>query len=119
MLWLALIVFLPFPTALIADGLQGGFASLYIGALLAVSVLNLLLASYLAHHPELTDIHTTLESRKHTTASWLTIGALVLALIISFFSAVVGLWALFLLFPAQIIAGRVVGKAERDAPTVQ
>ena len=45
LLWLALIVFLPFPTALIADGLDGGFATLYIGALLAVSILSLLLVT--------------------------------------------------------------------------
>jgi uncharacterized membrane protein len=55
MFWLAAIVFLPFPTALLADGIDGGFAALYIGTLLAVSVLNLLIANYLAHHPELTD----------------------------------------------------------------
>jgi hypothetical protein len=96
---------------LIADGLQGGFASLYIGALLAVSVLNLLLAQ----HPELTG-HATLESRKHTTASWFNLGALVLALIISFFSAAAAIWALLLLFPAGFIAGRVIRKAEQVAP---
>jgi uncharacterized membrane protein len=50
MFWLAAIVFLPFPTALIADGIDDGFAALYIGTLLAVSVLNLLIANYLAHH---------------------------------------------------------------------
>jgi len=31
MFWLAAIVFLPFPTALIAHGIDGGFAALYIG----------------------------------------------------------------------------------------
>jgi hypothetical protein len=41
MLWLAAIVFLPFPTALIADGLEGGFSTLYISTLLLVSILNL------------------------------------------------------------------------------
>jgi uncharacterized membrane protein len=117
MLWLALIVFLPFPTALIADGVQGGFASLYIGALLAISVLNLVLVSYLAQHPELTDSPATLGTRKHTMASWFNIGALVLALIISFFSAAAGMWALLLLFPAQLIAGRVIRKADQVAPT--
>src|SRR4030095_16680857 len=55
MLWMAAIVFLPFPTALIAEGIDGGFAAFYIGTLLAVSVLNLLIANYLAHHPDLTD----------------------------------------------------------------
>jgi uncharacterized membrane protein len=45
MLWLAAIVFLPFPTSLIEDGLDGGFGTLYISTLLAVSVLNLVLAT--------------------------------------------------------------------------
>ena len=64
MLWLAAIVFLPFPTSLIEDGLNGGFGTLYISALLVVSVLNLLIASYLARHPELTDNQATAESRQ-------------------------------------------------------
>jgi uncharacterized membrane protein len=76
LIWLALIVFLPFPTALIADGLNGGFATLYIGALLAVSILSLLLLTYLIHHPELTDGEATAESRGHLTASWFSIAAL-------------------------------------------
>lgn len=111
LLWLALIVFLPFPTALIADGLDGGFATLYIGALLAVSILSLLLVTYLAHHPELTDGETTAESRGHLTASWFSIAALMVALVISFFSAPAGIWALLLLIPSQIIAGRLSNKA--------
>ena len=52
MLWLASIVFLPFPTALIADRIDGGFGTLYIGTLLVISVLNLLIANYLVRHPE-------------------------------------------------------------------
>jgi uncharacterized membrane protein YfcA len=99
-----------FPTALIADGLNGGFATLYIGALLAVSILSLLLLTYLIHHPELTDCEATAESRGHLTASWFSIAALVVALVISFFSATAGIWALLLLVPSQIIAGRLSNK---------
>lgn len=105
MFWLAAIVFLPFPTALIADGIDGGFAALYIGTLLAVSVLSLLIANYLARHPELTDGEA--ESRQHVVASAFSVGAILIALIISLFSPAVGLFALLLLFPAQLIAGRV------------
>src|SRR4249919_579164 len=47
---------------------NGGFATLYIGTLLAVSVLSLLIANYLAHHPELTD-GAAAESRQHVVAS--------------------------------------------------
>ena len=107
MFWLASIVFLPFPTALIADGIDGGFAAFYIGTLLVVSVLNLLIANYLAHHPELTDREATAESRRHVVASAFSVGAILIALIISLFSPSLGLFGLLLLFPAQVIAGRV------------
>ena len=107
MFWLAAIVFLPFPTALIAHGIDGGFAALYIGTLLAVSVLNLLIANYLANHPELTDGQARAESRRHVVASAFSVGAILVALIISLFSPSIGLFGLLLLFPAQVIAGRV------------
>jgi len=116
MLWLAAIVFLPFPTSLIEDGLNGGFGTLYISALLVVSVLNLLIASYLARHPELTDNQATAESRQHVVASGLTVAALVVAVVISLFSPTVGIWALLLLFPAQIVAARLPQKASPARP---
>jgi uncharacterized membrane protein len=63
LLWLAAIVFLPFPTSLIEGGLDGGFATLYISNLLVISVLNLLIANYLVHHSEITDGESAAESR--------------------------------------------------------
>jgi uncharacterized membrane protein len=84
MLWLAAIVFLPFPTSLIEDGLGGGFGTLYICALLAISVLNLLIANHAGHHPELTDWEATHESREHMVGSAFSVAALVIAVIISF-----------------------------------
>jgi uncharacterized membrane protein len=116
MLWLAAIVFLPFPTSLIEDGLDGGFGTLYISALLVVSILNLLIASYLARHPELTDDQVAAESRQHVVVSYFTVAALVVAVVISLFSPTVGIWALLLLFPAQIIAGRLPRKASPVPP---
>jgi uncharacterized membrane protein len=116
MLWLAAIAFLPFPTALIEDGLDGGFGTLYISTLLAVSVLNFLLANHLAHHPELVEGQATAESRQHAVASVFSVAALIVALVISLFSPSAGVWALLLLFPAQIIAGRLPRKASSDAP---
>jgi divalent metal cation (Fe/Co/Zn/Cd) transporter len=84
--------------------------------LLVVSVLNLILANYLARHPELTDGQATADSRQHVVASLFTVGALVVALVISLFSPSAGVWALLLLFRAQIIAGRLPRKASSDAP---
>ena len=115
MFWLAAIVFLPFPTALIADGIDGGFAALYIGTLLAVSVLSLLIANYLAHHPELTDGEAAAESRRHVVASAFSVGAILIALIISLFSPSIGLFGLLLLIPAQAIAVRVTASGRSNA----
>src|SRR4029450_3105689 len=82
MLWLATIVFLPFPTSLIEDGLDGGFGTLYISTLLVVSVLILLIASHLTRHPELTDSPSGFESPRpesyrHMIGSAFSGGALV------------------------------------------
>lgn len=110
MLWLAAIVFLPFPTSLIEDGLEGGFGTLYIGALLVVSVLNLVISTYLDRHPELTENRPASDGRRHVIASGFTIGVLVLAVIVSLFSPGSGIWMLFLLFPAQMIAKRVIAR---------
>lgn len=111
MLWLAAIVFLPFPTALIADGLDGGFATLYIGTLLLISVLNFFIANYLDRHPELTDSQATEGVSRHRIGGALTVGTLLLAMIISLFWPAAGIWCLLLLFPAQRIAERVSRRA--------
>jgi uncharacterized membrane protein len=113
-LWLAAIVFLPFPTSLIEDGLSGGFGTLYISALLAVSVLSLLLANYLTRHAELRDDQAAAESREHVIGSVFSVLALVIALIISLFAPTAGMWALLLLIPAQIIAGRVSSRPRQS-----
>jgi uncharacterized membrane protein len=113
MLWLASIVFLPFPTALIADRIDGGFGTLYIGTLLVISVLNLLIANYLVRHPELTDSQQTDESRDHAAQSAVVIGVLVAAGVVSLFFPRAGILALLLLFPAQAIAGRRGARASR------
>jgi uncharacterized membrane protein len=121
MLWLAAIVFLPFPTSLIEDGLDGGFGTLYISTLLVVSVLILLIANHLTRHPELTDSPSGFqsprpESYRHMIGSAFSVGALVIALIISFFSPTGGILALLLLFPAQLISARVIGRASPVDP---
>jgi uncharacterized membrane protein len=115
MFWLAAIVFLPFPTALIADGIDGGFAALYIGTLLAVSLLSLLIANYLARHSELTDGDAAVEGRQHVIASAFSVGVILIALIISLFSPIIGLFGLLLLIPAQVIAARLNGSGKVNA----
>jgi len=117
MLWLAAIVFLPFPTALIADRVDSGFGTLYIGTLLVVTVLNLVIASYLARHPELTDGQETGETRNHISQSAAIIVVLVAAGVVSLFFPRAGMLALLLLFPAQLIAQRHGAKTVKEATT--
>jgi uncharacterized membrane protein len=107
LLWLACIVFLPFPTALIEDGVDDGFATLYIATLLATSVLTLLLAKYLADHPGLTDPEDAGDVRRHVPGSAAAATALLVALVIALFSQRLGMYALLLLVPAQLIGGRI------------
>jgi uncharacterized membrane protein len=115
MLWLAAIVFLPFPTALIADNVGGGFGTLYIGNLLIVSVLSLVIAEYLARHPELTDSRETAESRNQSSQSAAVIVVLVAAGVVSLFFPRTGVLALLLLIPAQAIAGRLDARTSKKA----
>jgi hypothetical protein len=61
----------------------------------------------LTRHAELTDGEAAAESRQHVVASAFGVGAILIALIISLFSPSIGLLALLLLFPAQVIAGRM------------
>jgi hypothetical protein len=78
------------------------------GAALGAFALSFaVIASYLAHHPELTDGEATTEGRQHVVASAFSIAAILVALIISLFSPSIGLLGLLLLYPAQLIAGRV------------
>jgi uncharacterized membrane protein len=107
LLWLACIVFLPFPTALIDDRVDEGFATLYIATLLVTSVLTLLLAKYLADHPDLTEPEDAGDVRRHVPGSAAAVAALLLALLVSFVSQRLGLYALLLLIPAQLIGGRI------------
>jgi TMEM175 potassium channel family protein len=116
MLWLAAIVFLPFPTALIADRVEDGFGTLYIGILLVVSVLNVVIASYLTHHPELTDGRSTAEGGHHAIQSASVIAVLAAALVISLFFPTFGVLALLLLFPAQAITAQWAARTSQ-APT--
>jgi uncharacterized membrane protein len=113
MLWLAAIVFMPFPAALIADGVDGGFGTLYIGTLLVVSLLNLAISRYLSRHPDLTDGKAVAESRNHAMQSAVAAAVLAVAGLVSIFFPTVGVFALFLLFPTLAIAGRRGAKLAR------
>jgi uncharacterized membrane protein len=112
--WLAAIAVLPFPSAMIAQQLTGGFDSLYLANLLAASGLTLLLSLYLTRHPELTVDPAS--AREHVTAGWFLVAPMAVALIISFFTDSGALWALLLLIPAQAIGSRL---GRRAAPATE
>ena len=78
-------------------------------------MISLLIANYLARHPELTDAEAAAESRQHVVGSAFAVGAILIALIISLFSPIIGLFGLLLLIPAQVIAGRVNGAGKVNA----
>ena len=103
--WLAAIAVLPFPSAMIAQQLTGGFESLYLVNLLAASGMTLLLSLYLARHPELTVDPAS--ARRHVTAGWFLVAPMAVALVLSFFVESGALWALLLLIPSQAIGSRL------------
>jgi uncharacterized membrane protein len=113
MVWLACIVFIPFLTALL-DDTEDGYTTFYIATLTAASVLNVLLTRHLATHPELVRPGSVPELRQYLVTGWAVVGALVIALLVSFASQRGGLYALLLLIPAQVLAGR---RSRRSAET--
>jgi hypothetical protein len=74
--------------------------------LLVVSVLNLVIANYLTHHPELTDGRGTDGRGYHAIKSASVITVLAAALVISLCFPTFGVLSLLLLFPAQAITAR-------------
>jgi uncharacterized membrane protein len=113
-LWLASIVWLPFPTALISRHLQDGFGTLYVGSLLVVSLLTLALVLYLDRHAELLTVAGVSAFHQYRTVSVAPVLAMAAALTISLFSQHYGIWALLLMVPAQLIANGMVRR--RSAP---
>jgi uncharacterized membrane protein len=101
--WLATIVFLPFPTSLIEDDLQGGYATLYLLSLVLTSAATLALARYLQRHPELRADDAD-DLGPFVLNSLAAVGALVAALLISLVNPVLGMFAIFLLVPAPHVA---------------
>ncbi|GAA3617451.1 TMEM175 family protein [Microlunatus ginsengisoli] len=106
-IWLATIVFLPFPTSLLDSDLHQGYATLYIVSLLAASLLTVALARYLHRHPELRD-RAAPDLESFVATSWAAAGALVVAGAISVAAPRLGLGALLLIIPAQLVAARSV-----------
>jgi uncharacterized membrane protein len=92
--WLLTVVFLPFPTELVAGSSGRGVDALYIGTLLASSLALSGTSVWLDRHPQLTNRSSDYE---RDSAPWLLPGIFVVALAVELSIPSIGMWALVLL----------------------
>ena len=106
MLWLAAIVFLPFPTEIIATGHSddAGAIALYIGTMIVSSVALVLQVIIIRAHPELIDGDPETVS---LVPSLVVLAALVAALVLALLLPGLNLWTLWLVLPAQFVTRRI------------
>lgn len=114
-LWLLSIVFLPFPTEMIASPYSDGRASdaLYIGTMVVTSLAGLAQKALIVSTPELQveDVRGTLTVGPTLVAT----GAMAVALLLALLVPHVGLYALLVLIPAGLVERRI---QRRDADRV-
>jgi uncharacterized membrane protein len=107
LLWLLSIVFLPFPTALLASSPSGDRATyaLYVGTMVVTTSAQVLMQAIIVRNPELQseDIRGTLQLRSYFTP----LVVMVLALLIAVLIPGVGLWGLALFALSGPIEARV------------
>jgi uncharacterized membrane protein len=119
MLWTLTIVFLPFPTALVAqEGHQAATKVLYVGTMVLSSTCLALIATWVGRHPAL---HST-GALPDPGRAWATTAALLAALVLALAVPAVGYWALLLVLlagPALRLwrRGRHPRVRPREAPT--
>lgn len=108
-LWLFAIVFLPFPTQLLASRHGGDYAShlLYVGTLVVMTLASLIERLAIAHSPDLLEESQRSEATPASAVIFtvLMIGAFVLAAALP----AVGLWGLLLVGLAGPIEHKVTG----------
>ena len=115
-LWLIPIVFLPFPTELLAvgDADDFGASALYIGTLIAASLALVLQVALLRRHPE-----THEDAPISLVPSMVVTGIMVLSLVLVALVPAVGMWPLALLAPVNLISGRIRKQRAQRAPASQ
>jgi uncharacterized membrane protein len=116
--WLATIVVLPFPTALLSTPVaEHGAVALYLAVLLASTVLLQALAWRVRHHSELADNNDP-EAREWLAgrSDWVLPGSMALALVLSLVFPEAGPWMLLVLLLPTVVdqvrtgVGRVAGR---------
>lgn len=115
MLWLASIVFLPFPTEIIAEGHveDVGAVVLYIGTMIVTAASMLLQVVIARANPRI--IEGGRASLSYVPALVVML-ALVLALVVSILVPETNLWTLFLIVPAQVVTRRIQGARATTPP---
>ena len=114
LLWLFTVVFLPFPTELLASqDTNRVTAGLYIGTLLASSVALSLLETRVRHRPELQAVGW---SSAHWDIPWLTTVLLAVALVLAVTIPGVGMWSLLLLLTGTPIRAAMKRRTAPQPP---
>jgi uncharacterized membrane protein len=99
LLWLMSIVFLPFPTALVANAAESPTTHiLYIGTMVLTTAAGLAQQIVIVRHPEIQAEEVRGRLEVLTYAS--TVVIMVIALVIALAIPAIGLWSLLLLFAA-------------------
>lgn len=103
-LWLMLVAFLPFPTALIGRGPTTSTVPIYIGTVLTLSVVS-------ASMTEMTrrlvaDEGAARYLRVRAITAWVSVGVLAVCAVVSAFAADLGLLGLLLIVPVRLVGGR-------------
>lgn len=107
LLWLAGIVLIPFPTAMLRYGVEDGFGTLYLVSLLAVSLVTMLMLWHQSRHPETLTAADPGATRTEVITSGANVVALAIATLVSLVRPSLGLWCLLLLIPAQTLTRRL------------
>ena len=114
LLWLMSIVFLPFPTALLASSPGGDRTTygLYVGTMVVTTAANVLMQAIIVHTPALQaeEARGTLSLRGYV----ISLAIMVLALVVALALPAVGLWGLALLFLSGPIE-RAVARRKKPA----
>lgn len=113
--WLASVVFLPFPTALLND--HDGYATLYLANLLVTSAFTTALSVYIGRHPRLSDdpAHAARGRGDHLFGAAL-VGSILLALVASLFWGSTALLLLLLIPIAQRVLDAVSKGRRTSSP---
>lgn len=110
LVWLATVVFLPFPTELLASRSDNGASALYIGTLLASSLALGATSAWVDSHPTLQS--ASVQDNLPAEPRWTIPALLAVALALAALVPVLGMWPMLLL----LLAGPI--DANRRGPSV-